>query len=95
MADFRVLTERTTLLTVLATLITAILGVLLLYVAANSKAWAGAESWQTVIRDIGSLLVVSVAVAALWELFGKRAFRDELLAKAQLAQDVRTAGLVK
>ena len=95
MADFRVLTERSTLLTVLGTLITAILGVLLLYIAANSKAWAGAESWQTVIRDIGSLLVVSVAVAGLWELFGKRAFRDELLAKAQLAQDVRTAGLVK
>ncbi|TAK01993.1 hypothetical protein EPO44_08635 [bacterium] len=66
-----------------------------MYFAAKDQWWSGYESWQIVARNIGSLCVVSVAITFLWELFGKRAFRDELLAKAGLSQEIRTAGLTK
>src|SRR5438876_3192568 len=95
MPDIGVLAERTTLRAILVALITAIIGITLLYIAAIDQWWQGHESWQTVIRDVGSLLVVTVAITTLWELYGKRAFRDELLAKAELAEDVRSAGLVR
>ena len=88
------LTERTTLRTVLVALGVVIVGVALLYLSALKGLWTGRESVQSVVRDIGGLLVATVAVTLLWELYGKRVFLDELLAKARLAEEVRSAGIV-
>lgn len=49
---------------------------------------------HSVIRDLGALLVSTVTIATLWELAAKRAFLTELMAKAKLAEEIRTAGIV-
>jgi len=48
---------------------------------------------KSLFSNFGALLIASVSVALLWELFSKRAFFDELLSKTGLAEDIRTAGL--
>jgi hypothetical protein len=56
------------------------------------------------VRDFGSLLIASVTVALLWELYAKRAFIDELLSQGRasindliartiLARELQEAGL--
>lgn len=48
---------------------------------------------KSVMSNFGALLIASVSIAALWELFSKRAFLDELLAKTGLAEDIRNVGV--
>lgn len=48
---------------------------------------------KSVVSNFGALLVASVSIAMLWELFSKRSFLDELLAKTGLAEDLRNVGL--
>lgn len=93
--DIRLLEERVNLRTLLITLMVAALGIGFLYVSARKDWLKGYEPWQTVIRDVGSLLLVTVAITLLWELWAKRAFLDEVLAKVQLAQEIKLAGLVR
>ncbi len=85
--------ERTNLWTVIVATAIAILGVLLLF-AANWQWLASYPGIQAVVRELGGLLVASVALSILWELVAKRAFLAELMAKAKLGEDVRTAGLI-
>jgi hypothetical protein len=52
-------------------------------------------SWlQALLRQIGSLLIASVAIALLWELFSRRALLAELLAQTRLASEIDETGLV-
>lgn len=88
------LRERANLRTLLIALAIAILGIVLLYLSAK-EFWRGYQAWQVVVRDVGGLLLVTVAIALLWELWVKRAFLDELLAKAQISKEITFAGLVK
>lgn len=88
------LKERTTLRIWLTSLIVAIFGCGLLIVAELNRIWIGYESIQSVVRDMGSLLIASVAIALLWELIGKRAFQDELLEKIRLSEDIRICGII-
>lgn len=48
---------------------------------------------KALFSNLGALIIASVSIALLWELFSKRAFLDELLAKTGFAEDIRTAGL--
>jgi hypothetical protein len=86
--------ERTNLHVWLLAIIVALLAVSLLILAEFNKLWVGIESLQGVVREIGSFLLVSVAVALLWELKEKRVFRDEILSEVQLSGDIRSAGIV-
>jgi len=86
--------ERTTIRTVLTAVAGAMLGLALLYAAAINNLWTDLQPLQGVLRDVGSLLVASVALSLLFELGGRRAFLDELLAKLRLSDEVRVAGLV-
>lgn len=94
------LVERTTLRTSLTALIVAIIGVLLLVIAEINALWMwiGVESIQnivqSVLKDVGSLLLASVAISLLWELVGKRAFLDELLSRVHLSEDIKEAGII-
>jgi hypothetical protein len=86
--------ERTTLRTVIAAMAGTLVGVSLLYLSGLPRIWTGREALQSVVRDLGAVFVGTVAVATLWELWGKRALLDEVLAKVQLAEQIRAAGLV-
>jgi hypothetical protein len=67
----------------------ASLGVLLLVLSS----FLASPELRAIVRDLGSLLIVSVAIAILWELHAKRAFVAELLATTNLAEDIETTGL--
>ena len=49
--------------------------------------------WQALSREAGALLLVSGVITLLWDLLGKRALLDEVLAKAQLSRDIDEAGV--
>ena len=88
------LKERTNLRTFTVSLLLFLLGVVLLIFSEANEA-IGKTAWlKAVIANLGGLLVATISIATLWELFSKRAFLDELLAKAGLAEDIRTLGLV-
>jgi|SRR5579862_647206 len=86
--------ERTNLVSWLVGGVAAVAGIGLLLLA-NDWGWLVCHSgWQTLARELGSMLVISVAIGFLWELRAKRSLLTELLAKAKLAENVRSAGLV-
>lgn len=89
----RFLRERTTLRTWFIAVLVAALGMSLLLFAEMQGIWNGLESIQSVVRDIGSLMLASVAVTLLLELGAKRAFLDELLARVRLSKDIEQAGI--
>lgn len=86
----------TTTQTVLAACVLAALGLLCLYLGGSDGPWwLEHKGFQGVVRDLGSLLIVSVTLGAIWELVGKRAFAREVLETARIAADVETAGLTR
>jgi len=87
--------ERVNLRTLFISSIIAIFGIGLLWISANDKWWTNFKVWQTVLQNIGALLVVTVAISFLWELYGKRVFLDEVLAKAQISKELTFAGITK
>lgn len=89
----RFLVERTTLRTWLVAVLTAVLGLSLLVFAEMPGIWHGLESVQSVVRDIGSLMLASIAVTLLLELGAKRAFLDELLSRVRLAKEIEQTGI--
>lgn len=92
---FTLLKERVNLRTWIVALIVAGLGIGLLYISSHKVWWQNYEVCQTVVRDIGGLLLVTVLITFLWRLWGKRAFLDEILAKAQLSKEITHAGISK
>lgn len=97
--------ERTSLRTFLAAALVLLLGIALLGIS-NGWDWLKINHAviNAVVRDIGALMVASVAVALIWELSSKRAFVDELMSKGRssvqdlisqtiLTQELKGAGL--
>ncbi|KYK37573.1 MAG: hypothetical protein AYK18_09590 [Theionarchaea archaeon DG-70] len=89
------LKERVNLRIVLTAVVTAVLGIFLMYISAQEDLWKEHEAWRIVIQNMGSLLFVTVAITLIWELWGKRAFSDEILAKVQISKDMASAGIIK
>lgn len=78
--------------TLLAAMCTAALGIASIAIAETVPFF---PSWlSALLRDLGSLLVASVAIALLWELFSRRALLAELLAETRLASQIDATGLV-
>jgi hypothetical protein len=46
-----------------------------------------------VLREVGVFLLATGALTLLWDLVGKRAFTDEILAKANMSRDLADAGI--
>jgi hypothetical protein len=65
---------------------------LVLTVAANTL-WPSHDVWQKVGSEIGSFLMATVALAFLWDAFGKRAFLAEILEKTAVAAQLHFAGI--
>ena len=56
--------------------------------------WSWLWDWlASVINNIGGLVIATGVLAVGWELLGKRAFSEELIAKVQLRSDVVASGL--
>lgn len=93
--QYKLEVERTNLLSIIVCLLLVIGGVALLFWSNDPKIWIGQEAFQVLVRDLGSLSIVSVAIAFIWELVAKRAFVDELLTKAQISQELSASGIVQ
>lgn len=49
---------------------------------------------QEIVRSLGGLFIATVALTVVWDLAAKRSLLAELMAITQLAEDVKTAGIV-
>src|SRR5438128_2199800 len=87
--------ERVTLRIIVAALVASFVGGFLLYLSSIENLWVGYLALQAVIRNIGGFLFATLVLALMWELWGKRAFMDEILATVQLSRDIKSAGIVK
>jgi hypothetical protein len=85
--------ERTTTRFWIASGITAIVGLMLLE-STNSPFWVHHSDGMSLVRELGDILLASVTVTLLYELTGKRAFRDELLSVIGVSQQLRASGIV-
>jgi hypothetical protein len=93
--DLKILRERTVLRLVIGAILALVLGVGFLYWAGLEAFWKGHETWQNLVRELGHFLVVTVVVASLWEIWGRRAFLDEVYARLQISREVERAGIVQ
>jgi hypothetical protein len=87
--------ERTTLRTIITMMSAIIAGGFFLYFAMAAPFLMKHPNFQSLVREFGALLIASVSVALLWELASKRAFLAELMNKAKMAEEVRSAGLIR
>lgn len=91
----RLYRELTTSQTLLIAVGVAAVGILLLYLGGRDDLWKHHQGFQALSNNLGGAFVVSVALALLWELRGKRNFAREVLETAQTSSDVHTAGLTR
>ncbi len=70
-----------------------VIGIALLAFSEKLKFEDGSFWVKSLMSNVGALLIASVSIASLWELFSKRAFLDELLEKTGLVEDIRTVGV--
>lgn len=94
MSGHKVYSERTSLRTIIISLITFIIGLTFLLIS-NTQFLQAYPLVQPVVRDVGSLLVSTVAIAILWELVAKRAFLSELMAQIKIKEEIKEAGLTR
>lgn len=87
------LREITNLRTYLVSLLMFLVGVFFLVISERATYPDGYLWMKSLASNFGALLVAAVSIALLWELFSKRAFMDELLAKTGLAEEIRAVGL--
>lgn len=90
-----VLEERVTLRTLLIALLIAGVGLWLLYYSRDNDWWKDSQGWQSFLQEVGSALLVTGLLTTVWDVYGKRAFLDEILAKAQISTEIKISGLVK
>lgn len=76
-----------------------ILGLCFVIVGGVLLWWSGTSQWQSnapvqaFLAQAGGLLLATGLLAVAWDLFGRRALADEVLAKAGLSADVVRAGI--
>jgi len=89
------LVERVNLRSLALSLLIVAIGFLLIYCSENGEWWKEHDVIQGTVREIGKLLLATAILATAWDIYGKRAFLDEILAKAQIASEIRSAGIIK
>lgn len=68
-------------------------GIGLLWLAETDGRLEPSTTWKAVVNNLGGLTVATALLSAAWELFGKRAFAEEVMAKASLSADVEKSGI--
>jgi hypothetical protein len=93
MSTDRFLKERTNLRTALVAVLVFVIGIALLFASEYVKWISDLTSLKATVANLGGLLIATVSLAFLWEVFSKRALLDELLEKTRLAEEIRMAGI--
>jgi len=88
--------QKTSLITRWTATVVGVAGLGLIFLSDASAVWGNGlnDTLPLVIRHIGSLLLVTVALTLIWELSAKRSFVDELYSKANIAQSITALGLL-
>ena len=89
----RFLKERTNLRTALVAVSVFVVGIAFLFFSEYAAWISESAPLKATIANLGGLLIATVSLAFLWEVFSKRALLDELLDKARLAEEIRMAGI--
>lgn len=76
----------------LISVVVVVAGLILLFLAGTS-AVKRHEIWANLANQVGGLAIASVALASIWELFGRRSFFHEMLEVHRLKSDVTDAAL--
>jgi len=92
--EYRLHHARTSLITAIIIAVFLGIGAVLLVWVQNETYWQGHETLRTLIRDFGSILIVTLTVLIVWEVALRRSFRDELLNVVGLSRQIHDAGLV-
>jgi hypothetical protein len=71
------------------------LGVVLLLLSVEFESGDGPSAVDATVRELGALFVVTGAVSTLWDLHGRRALSNEVLAAARISADVQAAGVTR
>lgn len=80
--------------TVVLALVFLLVGLIVLWV--SGLEWSEANGpFSAFLSQLGGLLVATGLITIAWDLLGRRAFADEVLAKAKLSTDVVDSGLVR
>src|SRR5436309_3589338 len=90
--DVDLLTERVTRRIQLWSILIALAGLVLLYLSTPIDR-AGYHKIGALLQESGAALFIAGVLAVIWELGGKRAFADEILAKADMSRDLAEAGV--
>lgn len=90
--DIPLLTERVNLRTILVSLIVGVMGIIFLFLSKPIEE-SRYHRIGSLFREGGAVLLAAVALALLWDVVGKRAFADEILAKANMSRDLADAGI--
>jgi hypothetical protein len=56
---------------------------------------SGHKIWAAIFREVGSAVLVALGLGVFWEVYGKRAYTDELFEKAHISQSLAAAGIVR
>lgn len=75
-------------------LVFVIVGGVLLYLS-GLDAISDSKSWSAFLSQLGGLVLATGLITFAWDLVGRRAFADEVLAKAKLSTDVVESGLTR
>jgi len=86
--------ERTSLRVYFIAIIIFIIGVLLIYWSSPNQWLGNKEPLTTVVGSFGIVLLTTVSLGLIWELFVRRAFLEEFYTRVGIAAEIRTAGLI-
>jgi len=73
-------------------IIIALVAILLIYISIQTR-WNINLTIRLVISNIGAILIVTSLLTFFWDLWAKRVFLDEILAKAGLSKEIESAGI--
>ncbi|QDQ24944.1 hypothetical protein FNU76_00490 [Chitinimonas arctica] len=84
----------TNLKTIISSVVMLLLGILLLVIS-EVIIFPADYTWiKPVVSNLGGLLVATLSIALMWELFSKRSFLNEILEKTGLADEIKLSGLI-
>jgi hypothetical protein len=83
------------LISVVAMLVAVLVGIGLLALSAQHEWWLKHPWAEVVIREVGSLILVTGLLSLWWERIARRAVAEEVLTRIGTNQDIARAGLVR
>lgn len=79
--------------TVLLAMVVGFIGLGCLYLGLSVSIWSGREGIRAVVVNLGALLIGTVPIQLIWEWYGKRAFRSDILSTSKMLSEIDTTGL--